>query len=189
MARASLDGLLPMGGPTGSSRRPTPVRWLLLLAAALLWALVGAPRPMPAGAQDLPVNTGLPERAVAIMRDGRELARFTVELALTPQAQVIGLMGRPEVPPDRGMLFVWPVLDRYSMWMRNTLVPLDFLFIRPDGLVVAIVHNVPPCPPQGPCPSYTSPEPVNLVLEIAGGRAEELGIEPGDRLVLLPEEP
>jgi len=157
-----------------------------LAVLAAVWVLASALAPAPAGAQEIPVNTGLPERVVVILRDGEELARFTVELALTPEARTIGLMGRLEVPPDRGMLFVWPVLGRPAMWMRNTFVPLDFLFVEPDGTVAGIVHNVPPCPPEGTCPAYPAPTPVNMVLEISGGRAHELGIRPGDRLALLP---
>ena len=180
-------GRPPRGGAARAPRAArgcSRVAFLAVLTAA--WVLSAALAPVPAGAQELPVNTGLPERVVVILRDGEELARFTVELALTPEARTIGLMGRPEVPPDRGMLFVWPVLNWPSMWMRNTLVPLDFLFVRPDGTVAGIVHNVPPCPEEGLCPAYTSPAPVNMVLEIAGGRAQELGLRPGDRLALLP---
>ncbi|HEY8496641.1 MAG TPA: DUF192 domain-containing protein [Limnochordales bacterium] len=160
-----------------------------LLRAAVLAAVVlvlATGRPAPAQEQGIPVNTGLPERVIAIERDGVEIARFTVELARTPTEQAIGLMGRTELAPDRGMLFIWPTADRVAMWMKNTLIPLDFVFIRPDGTIASIVHNVQPCPPQGLCPAYASPEPVNMVLEIGGGRSRELGIEPGDRLV-LPE--
>src|SRR5690606_27007711 len=158
---------------------------LMILVLFLARAGTGATAATP----DLPVNTGLPERVLAIRRDGQELARFTVELALTPQTQAIGLMGRPELPPDRGMLFVWPVTDWVAMWMKNTLIPLDFLFVRSDGTVAAIVHGVPPGPPEGPCPAYVSPAPVRMVLEIGGGRSRELGLAPGDRLVIIPEEP
>ncbi|MFS8535497.1 MAG: DUF192 domain-containing protein [Limnochordales bacterium] len=165
----------------------TPARLLraAVLAAAVL-VLLAAGQPAPAQEPGIPINTGLPERVIVIERDGVEIARFTVELALTPTEQAIGLMGRTELPPDRGMLFIWPTADRVAMWMKNTLIPLDFVFIRPDGTIASIVHNVQPCPPQGLCPAYASPEPVNMVLEIGGGRSRELGIEPGDRLV-LPE--
>jgi len=157
----------------------TPARLLraAVLAAAVL-VLLAAGQPAPAQEPGIPINTGLPERVIVIERDGVEIARFTVELALTPTEQAIGLMGRTELPPDRGMLFIWPTADRVAMWMKNTLIPLDFVFIRPDGTIASIVHNVQPCPPQGLCPAYASPEPVNMVLEIGGGRSESLGSSP-----------
>ncbi|OUM97047.1 MAG: hypothetical protein BAA04_06560 [Firmicutes bacterium ZCTH02-B6] len=162
-----------------------PQRRSSVAAATMVLALLIAGAAAVQG-QDIPVNTGLPERVIVIERDGVEIARFTVELALTPTEQAIGLMGRTELASDRGMLFIWPTADRVAMWMKNTLIPLDFLFIRPDGTIASIVHNVQPCPPQGFCPAYAAPEPVNMVLEVGGGRSRELGIEPGDRLV-LPE--
>ncbi|MBO8140639.1 MAG: DUF192 domain-containing protein [Firmicutes bacterium] len=94
-------------------------------------------------------------------------------------------MGRTELAPDRGMLFMWPLPQPVAMWMKNTLIPLDFVFARDDGTIASIVAGVEPCPRQGPCPSYPSPEPVTMVLEIPGGRSAQLGIAPGDRLVLM----
>jgi len=131
------------------------------------------------------VNVGLPERLVTIERDGEEIARFVTEVTNSPQAQQIGLMGRDELPPDRAMLFTWTPPTIVAMWMKDTLIPLDFLYVRPGGLIVGIEHNVPPCPKETVhCPGYSAPEPVQYVLEIAGGLAEELGLELGDRLVL-----
>lgn len=140
-------------------------------------------------AQVVRINVGLPERVVVIERDGEELTRFTAEIADTPEAQQIGLMGRTELAPDRGMLFVWEPPTIIAMWMKDTLIPLDFLYVRPGGVIVAIGHDVPPCPPETVrCPAYAAPEPVSHVLEIAGGRAKELGLRPGDRLVLAHAE-
>lgn len=140
-------------------------------------------------AQAVRINVGLPERVVVIERDGEELTRFTAEIADTPEAQQIGLMGRTELAPDRGMLFIWEPPTIIAMWMKDTLIPLDFLYVRPGGVIVAISHDVPPCPPETVrCPAYAAPEPVSHVLEIAGGRAKELGLRPGDRLVFADAE-
>lgn len=130
------------------------------------------------------VNVGLPEQTVWIERDGQQIARFTVEVADTDQAQQIGLMGRDFLAPNRGMLFTWDPPSIIAMWMKDTLIPLDFLYIRPGGLIVGIAHEVPACPPETVrCPAYSAPEPVAHVVEIAAGRAKELGLKPGDLLV------
>jgi len=138
-----------------------------------------------AGAQAPPINPDLIERELIIARDGSPITHLTVEIADTAEAQRIGLMGRTELAADRGMLFVWEKPFRAAMWMKNTLIPLDFVFVRADGRIVWIVHNVPPCPPVGDCPGYGSPIPVSMVLEIGGGRAAVLGLRLGDRLVLV----
>lgn len=154
---------------------------VLTVVAAVVMYVGGQ---LQGSAQDLPINVGLPERELVIERAGETIAEFTVEIADTPETQRIGLMGRTELAPDRGMLFIWERPFYASMWMKNTLIPLDFIFVRDDGRIAWIVHNVQPCPPVGDCPGYGSPVPVTLVLEVAGGRAAELGLRIGDRLVL-----
>jgi len=101
---------------------------------------------------------------------------FGVELALTPPAQARGLMFRGKLDPDKGMLFVFPSADMRSFWMKNTLIPLDIIFIRENGSIINIVENA---EPQTLTPRR-SLAPAVAVLEIAGGRARELGIKPGD---------
>lgn len=152
-----------------------------LLAAAVL-SLGKLQR--SAEAQALLINTDLPERQLVIQRAGETIAGFTVEIADTPDTQRIGLMGRTQLAADRGMLFIWETPILASMWMKNTLIPLDFVFVRADGTIAWIVHNVQPCPPEGACPGYGSPVPVTMVLEVAGGRAAELGLRIGDKLVV-----
>lgn len=87
-------------------------------------------------------------------------------------------MHRQSVAPDRGMLFPYNPPQTASFWMKNTLIPLDLIFIRPDGTIGRIADNAVPLSLE-PIPSL---EPVSAVLEIAGGRAAELGITPGDRV-------
>lgn len=101
---------------------------------------------------------------------------FIVEVARTGREQATGLMNRPSLAPDRGMIFPYDPPESASFWMKNTLIPLDIIFIRPDGTIARIAANTTPLSLE-PIPSM---EPVSAVLEIAGGRAAELGIEAGD---------
>ena len=84
-------------------------------------------------------------------------------------------MFRTNIPPDRGMIFPYDPPQQVSFWMKNTLVPLDIIYIRSDGTIARIVNaqamDITPLP---------SGEPIALVLEIAGGRAKQLGIKEGD---------
>ena len=104
---------------------------------------------------------------------------FTVEVAGTPEEQTNGLMHRQSLAPDRGMLFPYEPPQDVAFWMKNTLIPLDMIFIRPDGTIARIAANTMPMS-LDPVPSL---EPVSAVLEIAGGRAAELAIREGDRVV------
>ena len=103
--------------------------------------------------------------------------RFTVEVARTPEEQAQGLMFRKSVPPDRGMIFPYDPPVQVSFWMKNTLVPLDMVFIGPDGKIGRIAANTTPMSLD----PVASIDPVSAVLEIAGGRAAELGIPEGDK--------
>ena len=107
-------------------------------------------------------------------------AKFMVEFADTEKTREYGLMCRKVVAPDRGMLFDFkgPV-DNVAFWMRNTLIPLDIVYIRPDGTVLSIARNVPPLN-ENPVPAGGR---IRAVLELASGRAAQLGILPGDRIV------
>ena len=103
---------------------------------------------------------------------------FNVEMASDPQSQKQGLMYRRQLAPDAGMLFDFQETVMLSFWMKNTILPLDILFIRPDGTISSIA---PDTVPLSTAP-VTSVEPVRAVLEINGGRARELGIRAGDRV-------
>jgi uncharacterized membrane protein (UPF0127 family) len=103
---------------------------------------------------------------------------FTVELALTDEDRAKGLMYRTELAPDRGMLFVFEDSAPRAFWMRNTLIPLDMIFIRADGRVLNIVKRA---RPKNDTPRQSVGNAV-AVLEIAGGRADELGIKAGDHI-------
>lgn len=121
--------------------------------------------------------TPLRREPLAILTpNGRFL--FTVEVADTPETQHRGLMERTVVPPDTGMLFDFGAPRPVSMWMHDTPVSLDMLFIRADGTVVAIARRTTPNSDT----VIPAPEPVLAVLEVAAGTSERLGIAAGARV-------
>jgi uncharacterized membrane protein (UPF0127 family) len=103
--------------------------------------------------------------------------RFTVEIAASPEEQERGLMFRHSLAGDRGMIFPYDPPQDVAFWMKNTLIPLDMLFIRADGRVARIATAT-----ALSLDTVPGGEPVAAVLEIRGGRAAELGIVPGDRV-------
>jgi hypothetical protein len=105
--------------------------------------------------------------------------RFTVELAATAPEQERGLMYRKSLARDAGMLFDLHSDRRVSFWMKNTLIPLDMVFIKSDGTISTVGANAKPLSLQ----PIGSREPVRAVLEIPGGRAAELELKPGDRVL------
>lgn len=126
-----------------------------------------------------PGSARLPTSPLAIRTaDGSE-HRFTVELASTPEERAQGLMFRKALAPDAGMLFDFKELGPVAMWMKNTLIPLDMLFIARDGRIVRIAERTVPLS-LTPIPSG---EPVLAVLEVNSGTAARLGVRPGDRVV------
>ncbi|WP_288411471.1 DUF192 domain-containing protein [uncultured Sphingomonas sp.] len=109
--------------------------------------------------------------------------RFTVEVAATESQQQQGLMYRPPLAPDAGMLFAPYPPDGgppkvANFWMKNTPSPLDILFIRVDRTIATVAENTVPFS-EAPVPSG---EPIAAVLELGGGRAAELGIAAGDKV-------
>ncbi|MGE0719759.1 MAG: DUF192 domain-containing protein, partial [Alphaproteobacteria bacterium] len=88
-------------------------------------------------------------------------------------------MFRRSLAPDRGMLFVYQADAPLAMWMKNTYIPLDMLFMRADGRIINIIENVPP----ETLDSRPSDGPARAALELAAGTAARLGIKPGDRVV------
>lgn len=102
--------------------------------------------------------------------------KFKVELAVTPAQQQRGLMFRDKLEPYTGMLFDFGRPQAISMWMMNTLIPLDMVFIAPDGRILNIAANTKPMSTD----TILSQGPAKGVLEIAGGTARLLGIKPGD---------
>ncbi|MGC2413004.1 MAG: DUF192 domain-containing protein [Stellaceae bacterium] len=105
--------------------------------------------------------------------------KFTVELATTPAQMEQGLMFRQSLAPDAGMLFDFVTPSRAMMWMKNTLIPLDMLFVDAQGRIVNIHERAVP----GSLDTIAAAAPVRAVIELNGGTAARLGIRPGDRVI------
>jgi len=127
----------------------------------------------------------LPRTRVEVVRPGSSdvvLLTVEAELAMTSQACSRGLMERPSLPRDHGMLFLFEAPRPLSFWMLNTLIPLDIIFADEHRRIVTIHAAVPPCRPPQRCPTYLSQGPAQYVLEVNGGVAAEAGIGVGDKL-------
>jgi len=128
-------------------------------------------------AQDKKIETidfGAPE-ALTITSDGSDNV-FSVEIADSEKEQSRGLMYRDVLDPDKGMLFEFAEPKVATIWMKNTGIPLDILFVRSNGKILKIEHSATPYSLR----SASSEGSVAAVVELAGGRALELGIMPGD---------
>ena len=143
-------------------------RRLLLAAPALLMA--GSAR-----AQSSEIT--FKKSSLVVMTAGREI-KFDVELALNDAERARGLMYREKLGPYDGMLFDFHQDAPVSFWMKNTLIPLDMVFIAGDGTIKHVHANATPLSID----SIPSQFPVRAVLEINGGSARLLGIKPGDKV-------
>ena len=108
------------------------------------------------------------------------IVHYRVEEALTPKQQEKGLMNRKKLDSQNGMIFLFPTQRVIRMWMKNTLIPLDMIFFDPNGWVTSVHHNAKP----QDLSAISSELPVQGVLEINAGEAEQLGICEGSRLLL-----
>lgn len=131
--------------------------------------------PQPLQAQGAPK---FPTDSLTIVAAPDERHTFTVEVARTEDQRAWGLMYRRELARDHGMLFVYPRVRRVAMWMKNTFISLDMLFIGPDGRIRRIHRDAEPESRA----SIRSGKPVKAVLEVRAGTAARLGLEPGDRV-------
>ncbi|HWI86539.1 MAG TPA: DUF192 domain-containing protein [Sphingomonas sp.] len=144
------------------------------MKAAALAALLILAAPLPAQAE---IASAQHLAAVPLtIVSGKVKHLYRVEVARTPEQQQIGLMFRTKLARDHGMIFPRTPPDFASFWMKNTFIPLDLLFIRPDGTVASIAANATPLS----LAEIRSGEPVAAVLELAGGEAKRSGIRPGD---------
>lgn len=116
--------------------------------------------------------------AIVSSKDGMK-HNFSVEIADTPNARELGLMFRQKMGANQGMLFEMDRNEVVQFWMKNTLIPLDMLFVGADGTIKSIHPNA---IPQDLTP-ISSEVPVTGVIELNGGRAKALGIVPGDKVV------
>lgn len=117
------------------------------------------------------------EPLAIVTREGQRHA-FQVEVARSEADRAQGLMFRRSMAADRGMLFDFERVEPVSMWMQNTYISLDMLFVRPDGTIARIAAHTEPLSTR----TIPSGEPVLAVLELNAGTAARLGIKPGDRI-------
>ena len=159
----------------------TGIRYVL--AAGLCAAMVtAAPLYVSAQEQELPepvqAQPKLPVEKLTITSVSGEAHIFSAEIARTPRQQQVGEMFRTHIPDNEGMLFVWSYPQQSDMWMKNTLVPLDIVFIGADNRIQAIAENT---VPQS-LAHISSHGPAVATLELAGGVTARLGIVVGDKV-------
>ena len=152
--------------------RPLPTRRALLIAFAAL---------LPAGVPALAQLAQFPTAPLTIVTQGGP-QRFTVEIATTMPQMEQGLMYRKSLAPDAGMIFDYGAPSMAAMWMKNTLIPLDMLFVGQDGRITGIHERAVPLSLD----TISAPGPTRAVIELNGGTAARLGIRPGDK-VLFPQ--
>jgi uncharacterized membrane protein (UPF0127 family) len=149
-------------------RVPVMSRWFLVLLSAFVMS----------------VSADLIRPSIATEQQTLEIASksgvhvFSVELAVTDEERERGLMFRKQLPEGQGMLFDFKREQEVSMWMENTYVPLDMIFIRKDGRILRIAENTEPLSRA----IISSRGQVLAVLEVLGGTANKLGIAAGDRV-------
>ena len=114
--------------------------------------------------------------ATAVTLNGH---RISVEIASDDASRAHGLMDRKSMAADHGMLFVFPDDAVRTFWMKDTLIPLDMLFLDTDRRVITVQANAQPCTAD-PCTLYPSTKPTRYVLELNAGVAAELGVREGD---------
>ena len=168
-----------------SIRIPSLVSPLILLAL-----IVGSCSPTPdAGSVSTPAPTteAAPTAPVApvdhptaVLPDGFSVK---LELAITPDELAQGLMFRPKLPEDRGMLLLFSEERLPNIWMMNTLVALDIVYLDEAGVVVDVITDAQPCPGE-PCPRFAPKQPARAVLEIPAGSALRHGVVEGIALEL-----
>ena len=151
------------------------------IAAAAVAAVACGPAPRssapspatPTAAPVLGPRVAMPSGAV-----------YSVELAVNPEDQAQGLMFRESLPERAGMLFLFPEASPHHFWMKNTMIPLDMIWLDEAGTVLFVSADTPPCKAD-PCPNYGPDVPARSVLEIAGGKAKAEGVRVGVRLQLI----
>lgn len=112
--------------------------------------------------------------------------RVVIEIADNDDTRQRGLMFRKTMAPTEGMIFVFPTPGDYPFWMKNTLIPLDMLWLDAQARIVAIAHSVPPCKAD-PCPTFPPPNPTGLatyVIELVSGFAKAHNVQVGQTVAL-----
>lgn len=151
------------------------MRKVMAGAALLVLAAAGCSGPATEASARPTAASGVP----LTIKTASTSHKFRIEVARTEAEQARGLMFRNHLAPDEGMIFPMNPPRMASFWMKNTVIPLDMIFVRADGTIARIAAET---VPYSLAP-VSSGEPVAAVLEIAGGRAAELGIAEDDKVV------
>ena len=146
-----------------------------LLAAMMLIPLAATAQSVPGKNAPQP---DLPKETLVIVTSDGVKHNFNVEMAISNDQQMTGLMFRPTVPADGGMLFDWGLARDSDMWMKNTISSLDMVFINGDGTIRRIAENTTP----RSLATISSGGPVRATLELAAGTAARLHIQVGDKV-------
>jgi len=124
------------------------------------------------------------ENLLKIETSEGKIYTVNIEIADTPEKQTTGLMFRKSLGKDSGMLFPYTSERNLSFWMKNTLIPLDMIFINSKLEIVDIIREVPPCE-KDPCESYSPIEKAQYVLEVNGSFSENYNINVGDKVSIF----
>jgi uncharacterized membrane protein (UPF0127 family) len=153
---------------------PIPIIILLIIAISLFFQLTNNP-PQPINNLD-----NNPNNNYQLIINNQ-----TIHLtpAITNEQKSKGLMNITNLPPNQGMIFIYNQEQTLSFWMKNTLIPLDIIFLNKDYEVVDIKHNFQPCT-NDPCPSYQSKQPAKYAIELNAGQAKQLNIQTGNQLII-----
>jgi uncharacterized membrane protein (UPF0127 family) len=176
-------------------------RFPVKAAATVLAAVLGllgcgaaskSPQPAPSATRSPAAPATTPSSSAAKTSGPRVRmpsgAEYSLELALTPEDQAQGLMFRESLAERHGMLFVFPETAPHHFWMKNTMIPLDMIWLDASGKVLFVSADTPPCKAD-PCPTYGPDGPAQSVLEIAGGKAKAEGVAVGTTLGLIDVKP
>jgi uncharacterized protein len=146
----------------------------ILIASVLFFASTGlAKEPIPT--QTLPVKYTFTSNNTVIKLE--EVKKF--------EQKQIGLMGRKSMDENHGMIFIYKKSSLLNFWMKNTLIPLDMIFLA-NNKIVGIIANVPPCLTPSSCPSYGPNHIANQVIELNAGKAKKLKLKEGQTIKLRP---
>jgi uncharacterized protein len=158
--------------PTTNNQQPTTMWGGFMRTLLGLWLVVGM-------VEVLGSQSRVP-RGRVVFPDGTAVA---VEIADTDPVRTRGLMFRTELAPHEGMIFVFGSAGFYPFWMKNTLIPLDMIWLDARGRIVSIAASVPPCKAD-PCPSYAPDGDALYVVEVVSGFARSHGLKKGHEVKL-----
>ena len=148
---------------------------IALASALVLLAGCHTEAPTPPASNAIPFDI---EGRLSFVRDGRTLKTIDIEIADTDSTRMRGLMERPRIPADTGMLFVFDHAAAQAFWMESTPKSLDIQFYGPDSTLLNIAENATPFSRE----SLPSSGPSQFVLEVPAGYSRRIGLVPGDRI-------